>query len=133
MYLLDTGVVFAAVHEPHVRHRRVCAWLATATAFSTCGITQIGAFRLLLNEAAMRGAPLGPVSAHQVVADLMRSERHSVLPCPSIDPAYVGRTVGHRAAFDDYLVQISATGQARLVTLDQSLSMRWPNETVLLN
>lgn len=132
MFLLDTGVVFAAVYQSHVHHKSVSKWLASARAFATCGLTQIGAFRLLLTDAAMRGSPLNPELAHEVIAELVHGEQHFLLPCPSISPGYVGRTTGHKAAFDDYLIQIADAAGARLVTLDQSLVNRWPSHTLLI-
>jgi len=130
--LLDTGVVFAAVFQAHVHHGDVNRWLAATRHYATCGLTQIGAFRLLLTDAAMHGAALDPVRAHDVLEDLTDSARHAFLPCPTPSREFVGRTAGHKAAFDDYLVQIAHSAGCKLATLDRSLTLRWPTRTLLI-
>lgn len=123
--LLDTGTLFAAVFEAHANHVRVMKWLEGVPGFSTCGLTQIGAFRLLLTDAAMNGAPLAPSDAHRVIGHVTALPRHRLLPCPQIGSEFVGQTSGSSAAFDDYLVQIAVNGSTKLATLDTRLATRW--------
>jgi predicted nucleic acid-binding protein len=132
MFLLDTGVLFAAVFEAHQSHEPVSAWLKNVDRFSTCGMTQIGAFRLLLNDAAMDGGPLDPSDAHAVLEGFVNDPRHVLLSCPPISRDFVGQTSGHRACFDDYLVQIARAGECRLATLDKPLATRWKSGTFLI-
>ena len=127
--LLDTGVVFAALNQAHASHLRVSRWLGNRGTYATCGLTQIGAFRLLLTDAAMNGAPLSQEEAHEVIAEFANSHRHRLLPCPPIAPDFVGKTNGSNAAFDDYLVQIASAGQTKLATLDTRLGTRWRDHT----
>ena len=132
MFLLDTSVLFAAVYQAHALHEGVSRWLAIGERYATCGLTQIGVFRLLLMDAPMHGCPLVVADAHSVVADFTRTDRHTFLSCPPISPHYVGQTTGNKAAFDDYLVQIARTADCTLVTLDRPLANRWPANTLLL-
>jgi predicted nucleic acid-binding protein len=66
MVLLDTNVLFAAVFQAHAHHETVSRWLATAERYATCGLTQIGTFRLLLTAEATNYSPLTPADAHAV-------------------------------------------------------------------
>ena len=131
--LLDTGALFAALNQAHTCHAKMTRWLAGATHYSTCGLTQIGAFRLFLLEAAMQGYPLSSNEAHQVVARFTEAARHRFLPCPPIAAKFVGRTEGNRAAFDDYLVQIARDAGTKLVTLDTRLGTRWRDQTEVIH
>jgi predicted nucleic acid-binding protein len=133
MFLLDTNVLFAAVFQAHIHHQPVSRWLAATERYATCGLTQISAFRLLLTPAAMHLCPLVPAEAHAVLADFARSERHTFVPsCPAISPEFAGQTVGPKAAFDDYLVQLAHSANCRLATMDQALTKRWQVHTLLV-
>jgi predicted nucleic acid-binding protein len=133
MFLLDTNVLFAAVFQAHAHHETVSRWLATAERYATCGLTQIGTFRLLLTAEATNYSPLTPADAHAVLTDFARAERH-IFPstCPGPSPEFVGQTTGHKAAFDDYLVQIAHAACCKLATLDRALTRRWDRHTVLM-
>lgn len=133
MFLLDTNVAFAAVHQAHEHHAIVDRWLNTLREYATSGLTQIGLFRLLIADAPMHGSPLTPSEAHRVVHALTSSERHRFVNCPPISQQYVGQTAGYKAAFDDYLVQTAQTAGYTLVTLDRPLAKRWPACALLLN
>ena len=91
MFLLDTGVAFAAVFQAHQSHAAVSAWLKNIDHFATCGMTQIGAFRLLLHDGAMHGSPLSPPDAHAVLEDLISDKRHVLLSCPTLSREFVAR------------------------------------------
>jgi predicted nucleic acid-binding protein len=133
MFLLDTNVLFAAVFQAHCHHEAVSHWLATAEQYATCGLTQIGTFRLLLTPEATNYFPLAPADAHAVLTDFAHSERHIFLSaCPAPSPEFVGQTTGHRAAFDDYLVQIAHAASCKLATLDRPLTKRWQAHTLLM-
>ena len=130
--LLDTGAFFAALHQAHSSHDRMSRWIRNATDFATCGLTQIGAFRLLLTDAAMNGSPLEPTEAHEVIAQFTGNSRHRFIPCPGISKAMVGKTPGNKAAFDDYLVQVAQDAGMKLATLDTHLATRWREETYVV-
>lgn len=132
MFLLDTGVLFAALHQSHTHHELVNDWLSTVDGYATCGLTQIGVFRLLLTDAAMRGYPLEAAEAHKVLIEFASTARHTFLRCPSLSGEFVGQTRGHRAAFDDYLVQIAHDAHCKLATLDRSLVNRWSAHALLV-
>lgn len=133
MFLLDTNVLFAAIHQAHVHHVSVNHWLAATERYATCGLTQIGTFRLLLMDAPMHGSPLDAADAHAVLAGFTSAERHTFLPCPTLSRGFVGQTSGHKAAFDDYLVQIAHVTGCKLATLDRPLTSRWPEHTLLVS
>jgi predicted nucleic acid-binding protein len=133
MFLMDTNVLFAALHKVHIHHPSVLRWLVTTDRYATCGMTQIGTFRLLLTSAAMSGNPLQPTLAHEVLADFTSTERHAFIACPPLSDAIVGQTKGHRAAFDDYLVQVADAAGCRLATLDRALTTRWPERALLIS
>ena len=130
--LLDTGALFAILCQGHSSHARTSRWLAGADQYATCGLTQIGAFRLLLTEAAMQGSPLNPATAHEVLAEFTAGPRHLFVPCPAPGKKFVGQTTGNQAAFDDYLVQIASDADLKLATLDTRLSTRWPKQTLII-
>jgi predicted nucleic acid-binding protein len=132
MFLMDTNALFAALHEPNIHNAVVMRWLTTIDRYASCGMTQIGTFRLLLTPASMSGIPLKPRLAHEALADFTHSARHYFLMCPPLSDAIVGQTLGHRAAADDYLVQIANASGCRLATLDRALAARWPERTVLI-
>jgi predicted nucleic acid-binding protein len=133
MFLLDTNVAFAAVHQAHEFHEIVDRWLNARTGYATSGLTQIGLFRLLIAEAPMHGFPLSPDEAHRVVDALTSSDRHTFIDCPPISQEYVGRTAGYKAAFDDYLVQTARAAGFTLATLDRALAKRWPENASLVD
>ncbi|HEU4653411.1 MAG TPA: PIN domain-containing protein [Steroidobacteraceae bacterium] len=133
MFLLDTNVAFAAVHRAHEHHLIVDRWLRSQTRFATSGLTQIGLFRLLIAEAPMHRSPLKPEDAHRVVNALTSSDRHTFLGSSPISKEFVGQTAGHRAAFDDYLVQTAHTAGYKLITLDRAIVNRWPTQACLLD
>ena len=132
MFLLDTNVLFAAMHQAHVHHQSVNHWLKTADRYATCGMTQIGVFRLLIMESAMNGFPLDCVDAHRLIEDFTGFEQHSFVGSPALSKSFVGRTGGTKAAFDDYLVQVASEAGSVVATLDQALSKRWPDHTALV-
>lgn len=131
MFLLDTNVLFAAICQAHIHHEQVSRWLTAEERYATCGLTQIGAFRLLIMPQAMHDSPLDPVAAHEVLADFSNSERHTFLACPAPSDTFVGQTSGYKAAFDDYLVQIAYQAGYKVATLDRPLANRWPDHTLL--
>ncbi len=133
MPLLDINGAFAAVNQSHQDHERMTRWLDQQRDFATCGLTQIGVFRLLLTEAAMSGHPLEADQAHAVLASLVDDPKHRFVASEPIDPNFVGKTAGQRAAFDDYLVQIAQNATCKLATFDRPLTRRWPKHTLLIH
>lgn len=133
MFLLDTSTLFAAIFQAQAQHESVTKWLATVDEFATCGLTQIGTFRLLIAEEPMHRRPLDPSDAHAVLQDFTNDKRHSFLECPAPSSEFVGQTRGHKAAFDDYLVQIAQAGGCKLATLDRALTRRWAAQTLLIS
>ena len=116
----------------HEHHEAVSRWLGGVQRFATCGLTQIGVFRLLVMAAPMHGHPLSPGDAHVVLAGFTRDQRHAFLSFGAVSPEFVGRTSGHKAAFDDYLVQIAQLANCRLATMDRPLTSRWSARTQLV-
>lgn len=58
---------------------------------------------------------------------------HKFVACPPLSSSMVGKTNGHNAAVDDYLVQIASNAGCRLATLDRALATRWPERTLSIN
>jgi predicted nucleic acid-binding protein len=133
MFLLDVSVLFAALNRSHKAHPSVTRWLGAIDQHASCGLTQIGAFRLLLTPAPMHGRPLKPAAAHETIADFTGRGHHKFLACRALSSLMVGRTNGHNAAVDDYLVQIASDAGCRLATLDRALATRWPERTFLIH
>jgi predicted nucleic acid-binding protein len=133
MFLLDVNVLFARLSQTHVASVAVKRWLQTADVYATCGMTQLGAFRLLLQTSPMRGEPLTRADAHTAIARFTSNQRHIFLPCPALASSIVGQTGGHKAAVDDYYVQIASDAGCRLATLDRALATRWPERTFLIH
>jgi len=73
-----------------------------------------------------------PADAHTVLAEFTSDARHTFLSCPELSNAFVGKTFGHKASFDDYLVQIAESGGCKLATLDRALVTRWGAHAVLV-
>ena len=132
MFLIDVNAQFAALNETHADHSKVTRWLASIEKHASCGLTQIGTFRLLIHPTVMLNRPLKCSDAHQAIARLTRSERHTFIPCLPLSSAQVGQTRGHKAAFDDYLVQIANDAGCKLATLDRALATRWPEHAFLI-
>lgn len=132
MFLLDTNVLFAALHQINEHHSAVMRWLDSTEGYASCGLTQISTFRLLMMPITMNGRPLRPAAAHDVLADFTNKSKHTFLKCPSLSRLVVGQTGGHNAAYDDYLVQIANDANCRLATLG-ALASRWPERTFLIN
>lgn len=133
MFLMDTNALFAALYETNVHHRSVTQWLTTTERYASCGMTQIGTFRLLLTPSAMCGKPLEPEEAHVMLTRFTCSAKHTFVMCLPLSRLIVGQTQGHNAAVDDYLVQIASDAGCRLATLDRALATRWPERTFLIN
>jgi predicted nucleic acid-binding protein len=132
MFLLDVNALFAALNELHTDHLKVTRWLLTTERYASCGMTQIGVFRLLIMPSTMCDSPLKPSDAHRAIARFAGSKHHAFIPCPALSSTDVGRTRGHKAAFDDYLVQIANDAGHTFATLDRALTARWPERTFLI-
>jgi hypothetical protein len=85
-----------------------------------------------MNE-SMHGHPLRCADAHLLLADFTNVERHHLLVSPAVSSQFVGQTTGHKAAFDDYLVQIATTAGYALATFDRALTKRWPSLAMLIS
>jgi len=133
MFLLDVNALFAALNKTHGAHRRVMQWLQTIDQHASCGLTQLSTFRLLLTPTPMHGKPLKAADAHETIADFTSRRQHQFLACPALSKSMVGMTSGHKAATDDYLVQIASDAGCRLATLDRALVTRWPERTFLIH
>jgi predicted nucleic acid-binding protein len=133
IFLLDVSVLFAALNRVHKAHQPVIRWLETIDQHASCGLTQIGTFRLLLTPTPMHGHPMNPAAAHETIADFTGRRQHRFVACPALSSSIIGKTNGHNAAVDDYLVQIASNAGCRLATLDRALATRWPERTLLIN
>ncbi|HWK52180.1 MAG TPA: hypothetical protein VNR40_19935, partial [Steroidobacter sp.] len=87
MFLLDVNVMFAALNEIHADHAKITRWLYSIERHASCGLTQIGTFRLLILPSAMLDRPLTTSDAHRAIACFISSEHHTFLPCSQLSSA----------------------------------------------
>lgn len=121
--LPDVNVLVALLHPSHAYHQTAQRWFASAERFATTPVTETGFLRITLNPvvtgsaitAAMALASLNSLRA-DARAEFMADD--SSLTRASID---VAGLVGHKQATDIHLVNLAATHQARLITLDTKI------------
>lgn len=86
MFLLDVNALFALLAETHITTATVACWLRSTDRYASCGMTQLGAFRLLLQTLPMHGRPLTRADAHAALARFTSNPRHvfcHARPCPA--------------------------------------------------
>jgi uncharacterized protein len=116
--LLDANVLVALVVDDHVHHGPAEAWfVASATSFATCPITQGSLMRLLIREGQ------SAESARSILQEITNSPRHEFWPdTVSYQDMPVAGIVGHRQVTDAYLAHLARSNSARLATFDQALA-----------
>ncbi|MDR3068848.1 MAG: PIN domain-containing protein [Cellulomonas sp.] len=123
--LPDVNVLVALLHPGHVHHQTAQRWFTGAERFATTPITESGLLRMALNPAVM-GTETGAAAALASLRSLRSDVRarfladDSSLAQATID--LVG-LVGHKQVTDLHLVNLAATHDARLVTLDKRIRL----------
>jgi toxin-antitoxin system PIN domain toxin len=123
LHLPDLNVLFAAVVQEHRHHALARSWIDTAPHFATCALTESGMLRLMANATIRDGATfadgvttvtaLRAMRAHEFWAD------DTTLIHPLIDTSVI---TGHRQVPDFHLLNLAASRNAKLVTLDEKLA-----------
>jgi toxin-antitoxin system PIN domain toxin len=130
-WLLDGNVLVSMALSGHPHHARIRRWRQqTVDDFiATCPITEGTLLRLHMQFAMDRSvsaawATLASLRAHP--KHVFWSENFSY---SEIDPA---RLTGHRQITDAWLAELARRKGGRLATLDESLSVLWPDSTLLI-
>ncbi len=131
-WLLDGNVLISLAWPGHPFHDRASRWLASlpaADGIATCPVTEGTLLRLHMQHgkdktASTAWAALGCIHAHP---------RHVFWPdnfsYTEIDPT---RLTGHRQITDTWLAHLAHRKGGKLATLDDALSVLWPDSTLLI-
>ena len=131
VFLLDANVLIALAWPEHDAHKRAGVWFArhSRNGWATCPITQNALVRILSNPAFSPRA-LSPQNAVSVLEANTNLPGHRFWPDNlSVADALkeVGkRVVGHRQITDAYLLALALHHNARLATMDESISTLGP-------
>jgi len=121
--LPDVNVLVALLHPSHVYHRTAQQWFTEVKRFATTPITESGLLRLALNPTVM-GGEITTATALASLDSLRSDPRAEFLADDtSLAKARIDLIglVGHKQVTDIHLVNLAATHQARLVTLDTKI------------
>lgn len=130
-WLLDGNVLIALIWSGHPFHDRVRRWrLRTREdGFATCPVTEGTLLRLHMQFARDRSAG----AAWAALASLHAHPRHFFWPegfsYAELQPV---RISGHRQVTDSWLVELARRKGARLATLDEALSVLYPEIATLI-
>jgi toxin-antitoxin system PIN domain toxin len=123
--LLDVDALIALVDEGHVHHQAILDWFAMeenrSHGFATCGITQIGAIRVISNKGYNR-----PLPPHEVAAALrgITREAHRYLGIPTpCEGAIRWKSTTSAQSTDATLLSTAVAHGCRLVTFDSGISL----------
>lgn len=124
--LLDVNALIALLDEEHVHHGEILDWLGQEEnlphGFATCGITQLGAIRVMSGKGYYK-----PLVTHDVATQLERLTRkgHRYLgipvPCEGAIRWEMTKSV---QSTDATLLSTAVAHGCRLVTFDASIEMR---------
>jgi hypothetical protein len=137
MKLPDVNVWLAATWGRHPHHEAAKEWFEQETddrAF--CRVTQMGLLRLATNPAVAGIDTLSRIGAWDLVDDLMADPRVRFVGEPEgIVPLWVAFSKkddrSHKLWTDDYLAAFARAAAADFVTLDNSLTDRYPSVRVI--
>lgn len=128
-WLLDGNVLIALAVPKHVHHARCLQWFEGVERFATCPVTEGTLLRLHMMQAADPSAS----AAWRTLATYRAHPRHVFWPdnfsYAEIDPT---RLTGHRQVTDAWLAELARRKGGRLATLDEALSVLWPESTTLI-
>jgi toxin-antitoxin system PIN domain toxin len=130
-WLLDRNVLVAMSLNGHPHHDRVHDWLATVRDdhFATCPVTEGTLLRLHMQQAYDKTAG----AAWIVLSDLHAHPKHVFWPenfsYTEISPT---RLTGYRQVTDAWLAELAKRKDGKLATLDEAISVLWPDSTLLI-
>lgn len=125
MKLPDVNLLVAATWPEHTHHSPASAWLTANPRFATCGLTELGLVRVLMQLGA------GPADAFRRLAAFASDNRAKLVPADLGGEAARGVT-GHRQTTDFYLARLAAAHRLTLATLDRPLAERFPEHCELV-
>lgn len=130
-WLLDGNVLVAMVLSGHPHHERIRRWRQNTAmdVIATCPITEGTLLRLHMQFAMDRSVS----AAWDALASIRDHPKHEFwsesFSYSEIDPT---RLTGHRQITDSWLAELARRKGGRLATLDESLSVLWPDSTLLI-
>jgi predicted nucleic acid-binding protein len=123
--LLDVNGLIALLDEEHVHHERILAWLTApenlAEGFATCGITQLGAIRVMSGKGYYR-----PIPSHEIALHLERLTRrgHRYLGIPEPCSGSIRwKSTPSAQSTDATLLATAVAYGCRLVTFDTGIAL----------
>lgn len=132
VYLLDVNVLICLFWPPHEHHQLVQRWFTSHAndAWATCPYTQMGFVRILSNPAFSRNAVV-PTEAMRVLNINLAHSAHTFWPdelsVNAINELFSSRLRGHKQMGDAYLLATVMKRNAKLATLDKSISYLLPD------
>jgi len=130
-WLLDGNILIAWSIYDHVHHHRVRRWLLSIQLdnVATCPLTEGTLLRLHMQQ----GRNPSAAAAWAALTSIRAHPRHIFWPenfsYTGIDPT---RLTGHRQITDSWLAELARRKGGKLATLDDALSVLWPDSTVLV-
>lgn len=126
--LLDVNMLVALLDGGHLHHARAMDWLALnqATGWASCPLTQNGCLRIMSLSSYPNNQPVARVAER--LAQAVAHPSHQFWP-DAISLLDVGRLqwdrlLTSRQVTDTYLLALAVAHDARLVTLDQGISLQ---------
>ena len=130
-WLLDGSVLIAMSLAGHPFHDRVRRWRQTTAMdeIATCPVTEGTLLRMHMYHARDQSAS----AAWAALASLHAHPKHVFWPENfSYTEIAPDRLTGHRQLTDAWLAELARRKGGKLATLDEALSVLWPEVTVLV-
>jgi predicted nucleic acid-binding protein len=123
--LLDVNGLIALLDEEHVHHDKILAFLTApenlAEGFATCGITQLGAIRVMSGKGYFRPVPPQEIALH-VEQITRKGHRYLGIPEPC-SGAVRWKATASAQSTDAILLATAVAYGCRLVTFDTGISL----------
>jgi uncharacterized protein len=123
-WLLDGSVLVALTINNHEHHRRCLAWTEKVESFATCPITEGNLLRIYMLLAQDPAIP----TAWGMLEAIHKHPKHVFWPDNfSYREIKHQRLTGHRQITDAWLAELARRKNGKLATLDDALSVLWPD------
>lgn len=122
-YLLDVNVLIALAWPSHIHHQRARTWWSSIDQWATTPITESAFVRLAANRAVV-GTSISVTESRAMLAAIRATTGHrfigdeTSLARPALD---LSRVATHGQVTDAHLLNIAATNNAILATLDAGI------------
>jgi uncharacterized protein len=117
-HLLDVNALIALIWPSHVHHSKATAWRAGKT-LALCPISELGFIRISTNPTGQFNSSMA--NARQALQDFISQEKPEFIPCDTRALDGVASPSSAKST-DWYLANLAAQHDAKLATLDTSLS-----------